>query len=253
MPIVKLLSWHGEVAAKALSLTGKGVSVDAAPLERTSAVIGELARLNPAALVLDLDKRPSQSREIAFLLRANKSARHIPILFAGGLPAEDGLPERFSRLRSELPDIPYAVWPDALAAVKKLMEEPRMVPNVVPPQRVYTASLAQKLGILFATSKAAEKARQIALMGAPEGFIELLRRSPGDRQVHHSAWPGGRSRALLHPVLGGPYANARHADSAAASQGVGLDRLSQTDRQHASRLQRERRAQERPCGWVREL
>ena len=174
MPVIKLLSWHTEIAAKAASLKSKGITVDAAPLLRTSAVVGELAKLNPAALVLDLDRLASNSREIALMLRASKSARHIPILFAGALPSHEGLPEKFARLNAELPDIPYASWPDAKQKMLKLLERPRSAPYIVPPLRVYTASLAQKLGILAGAGKTASKPRQVALMGVPEGFVELL-------------------------------------------------------------------------------
>jgi hypothetical protein len=85
MKTVKLLSRHEDITTKAASLKRRGLKIDAAPLIRSSGVVGELAHLNPAALVLDLDKLPSRSREIALALRSSKSAHHIPILFAGGL------------------------------------------------------------------------------------------------------------------------------------------------------------------------
>ena len=109
MRVIRLLSWDEEIAAKAASLKAKGIVVDLAPLVRTSGVVGEMARLDPAALVLDLDRLPSNSREIALMLRASKSARHIPILLAGNEPALDGLPDKYARLKSELPDLPYAI------------------------------------------------------------------------------------------------------------------------------------------------
>ena len=43
MRVIKLLSWHAEIAAKASSLKAKGIVVDAAPLVRTSGVVGEMA------------------------------------------------------------------------------------------------------------------------------------------------------------------------------------------------------------------
>jgi len=176
MAVIKLISWHPEAAAKAALLERAKMTVDAAPLVRTSAVIGEMAALNPAALVLDMDRRPSHAREIALALRASKSARHIPILFAGALPAAsgDGLPEQFARLRSELPDIPYAAWPDARKVLAAMLKQPKTAPPIVPQPRVYTASLAQKLGIVATTPKAAQRSRQVALVAAPEGFGELL-------------------------------------------------------------------------------
>ena len=174
MKTVKLISFHPDAKAQATLLKQPGVTVDAAPLVRTSAVIGEMASLNPAALVLDLDKLPSHAREIALALRASKSARHIPILFAGSLPAIDGLPEKYARLRSELPDIPYAMWSDAAKAVAALMKYPATKPAIVPAPRTYTASLPQKLGILSASGKSKPRPRQIALLAAPDEFPAVL-------------------------------------------------------------------------------
>jgi hypothetical protein len=174
MKTVKLISFHPDAMARAALLKQPGVTMDSAPLIRTSAVVGEMANLNPAALVLDLDKLPSHAREIALALRASKSARHIPILFVGSLPASDGLPEKFARLRSELPDIPYAMWPKAAKALAALLKSPATEPPIVPAQRTYTASLPQKLGILSASDKSKPKPRQIALLAAPDEFPALL-------------------------------------------------------------------------------
>jgi hypothetical protein len=176
MKTVKLISFHPDTESRTALLKQPGVTVDSAPLVRTSAVIGEMAGLNPAALVLDLDKLPSNSREIALMLRASKSARHIPILFAGELsPGADGsLPDKFARLKSELPDIPYTAWPDAAKALATLLKSPATVPPIVPAPRTYTASLPQKLGIVSASDKSKPKPRQIALLAAPDEFPALL-------------------------------------------------------------------------------
>ncbi|MBB5058488.1 hypothetical protein HDF16_003202 [Granulicella aggregans] len=176
MKTVKLISFHPDVSGHAALLKQPGATVDSAPLVRTSAVVGEMANLNPAALVLDLDKLPSNSREIALMLRASKLARHIPILFAGKLsPDADGsLPDKFARLRSELPDIPYTTWPDAAKALGALLRSPATRPPIVPAQRTYTASLPQKLGILSVSDKSKPKPKQIALLAAPDEFPALL-------------------------------------------------------------------------------
>jgi len=171
---VKLISFHPDVTSQAALLQQQNVAVDFAPLVRTSAVVGEMAGLNPAALVLDLDKLPSHAREIALALRASKSARHIPILLAGSLPAEDGLPEKYARLRSELPDLPYTTWAGARAALVALLEQPATAAPIVPAQRVYTATLAQKLSVISRSEAVPAKARQVALIAAPDGFNELL-------------------------------------------------------------------------------
>jgi hypothetical protein len=160
LALIKLISFDPGVEAKAAGLKGRDRDLDAAPLTKTSGVVGELARLNPAVLVLDLDRLPSHAREIAFALRTSKSARHIPILFAGGQP------EKIARIRTDFPDAAFAPWPEASAALSLVVATPRTAPVHVPQPRVYTTSLAQKLGI--------RPQMQIALLGAPDGFEELL-------------------------------------------------------------------------------
>jgi hypothetical protein len=160
MKTIKLLSWHDDVAKKAASLKHPGLHIDASPLIKTSGVVGELSHLNPAALVLDLDKRPSHLREIAFALRSSKSAHHIPILFAGGLH------EKMERIRSENPDAVYATWPDAPKALAALLQHPPPIPDIVPPRDFSTTPLPKKLGI--------GPNMQVALIAAPNGFEELL-------------------------------------------------------------------------------
>ncbi|MBB5317277.1 hypothetical protein [Tunturibacter empetritectus] len=140
MKTVKLLSWHEDVMTKAASLKRRGLTIDSAPLIRTSAVVGELAHLNPAALVFDLDKLPSRSREIALALRSSRSANHIPILFAGGSP------EKTERIRSENPDSIYAAWSEASRALSTLLAHPPVTPAVAPPRDFSATPLLKKLG-----------------------------------------------------------------------------------------------------------
>ena len=180
MRTVKLLSWHEDFASKAKALTGKGSIVDASPLERTSRAVSVMAHMNPAAIVLDMDRLPSNCRAVALMLRSSRSARHIPILCAGVLPpdGDEGLPAKYSRLKSELPDIPYAAWPNAAKVLASLLDRPATKPPVVPPLREYTTSLAQKLGIVSASAKAKDQPRSVAIVAAPDGFIDSLGELP---------------------------------------------------------------------------
>jgi len=160
MKIVKLLSWHEDVITKAASLKRHGLTIDLAPLIRTSAVVGELAHLNPAALVFDLDKLPSRSREIALILRSSRSAHHIPILFAGGSP------EKTKRIRFENPDATYASWHETPCALAALLLHPPETPSITPPRDYSAPPLAKKLGM--------GASMEVALIAAPYGFKELL-------------------------------------------------------------------------------
>lgn len=160
MKTVKLLSWHEDVMTKAASLKRRGLTIDSAPLIRTSAAVGELTHLNPAALVFDLDKLPSRSREIALILRSSRSAHHIPILFAGGSP------EKTERIRSENPDAIYAAWSEAPRALAALLLHPPDTPALAPPRDFSATPLLKKLGI--------NMSMEVALIAAPDGFEELL-------------------------------------------------------------------------------
>ena len=164
MDTVRLISSHPKIVERAALLRGKGVVVDASPLEKLSSVVGEMARLNPSILVLDLDRTPSRGREIAIALRTSKAARHIPILFVGGLP------EKVERIRAEIPDVHFADWESASRKAEQLLKEPQAMPAAMP-QRSYAATpLPTKLGI---------RARmQVALVGAPDGFQEMLGELP---------------------------------------------------------------------------
>jgi hypothetical protein len=164
METVRLISSHPKIAERAALLRGKGLVVDASPLEKLSSVVEEMARLNPSILVLDLDRTPSRGREIAIALRTSKAARHIPILFVGGLS------EKVERIRAEIADVHFADWEDASRKAEQLLKEPHSMPAAMA-QRNYSATpLPTKLGI---------RARmQIALVGAPDGFEDTLGELP---------------------------------------------------------------------------
>jgi hypothetical protein len=164
MQTVKLLSWDDDIDKKAATLKRRGLRIDAAPLIKTSSFIGELARLSPAALVLDLDRLPAQSREIAIALRTSKSARHIPVLFAGGLP------KKIDRVRAALPDASFTCWSEAPQALVALLQHPPSTPAFMPPRDFSTTPLVKKLGIA--------SGMRIALIAAPNGFEALLGELP---------------------------------------------------------------------------
>ncbi len=160
MPIIKLISFHPEVEAKAATLKTRNITIDSAPLAKTSSAVGELARLNPAVLVLDLDKLPSHAREIAVALRSSKSARHIPLLFAGGEP------EKITRVRADIPDAVYTSWPKASQALAKLLRQPAPVSVVTFKDAPSTTPLPTKLGI--------KPDSGLAILSGRGGFKEVL-------------------------------------------------------------------------------
>jgi CheY-like chemotaxis protein len=162
MSRIRLVCWNEDLAAeRARVLKKAGFDVDAAPFN-PAGMITRLKENPPALMLIDLDRLPSHGRAVAVMLRASKSMRHIPIVFAGG--AE----EKVTQARAELPDAIFTSWTGVGAAVKKAMKNTPAVTALPVPymQRFAGSPLAKKLDL-----KAGVKA---ALIGTEEGFIELL-------------------------------------------------------------------------------
>ena len=166
MPAVRLVCWKQEWAqTRSRPLEQAGFSVDASPLEPGS-VIGHIRATAPAAILIDLDRLPSHGREVAVALRRSKSTRGIPIVFAGGPP------EKVQRIRTELPDAFFTEWRAVAPALKKALKTAPINP-VQPPahmERYAGSSLVKKLGL--------KPDMAVALLGAPEDFVEKLHDLP---------------------------------------------------------------------------
>jgi len=166
MPVVRLVCWKGGLAKeRARALKTAGFSVDASPLN-PAGLIGQFRANMPAAVLIDLDRLPSHGREVAVALRQSKSTRHLPIVFAGGVA------EKVARVRQELPDAFFADWAKVGPLLAKALKNAPV--NPVQPishmERYAGSSLSKKLGF-----KSKMKA---ALLGAPEGFEDLLGELP---------------------------------------------------------------------------
>lgn len=160
MTTVKLISWHPDILQKAASLKHRGLRVEAEAPAAISGIVGAMTTLAPAAIVLDLDKRPSSARNLAMVLGNSQSARQIPILFAGGLP------QKIEDVRSWMPNAHFTTWAKAPEALRKLLKKSPPETRTTPSHRIYTTPLPKKLGI--ATNM------QVALIAAPDGFEETL-------------------------------------------------------------------------------
>ena len=162
MKKLRLICWNAELAKDhAKVLKAAGFAADSSPMQG-SGIVGEMREFSPDAVVIDLDRLPSQGREMAIMLRGSKSTRHIPIVFAGGQP------EKVARIRAELPDAVYASWNAIEEAIVHAITTPPQNPVRATPhmQGWNDSSLVRKLGI-------APK-MQISIIGAPDGFEEIL-------------------------------------------------------------------------------
>jgi hypothetical protein len=157
MARVRLVSWNeDDAAARSALLRSLGHEVDADDV--TSGTIRELPRSGAQAFVIDLDRLPSQGRDVGVTLRRAKATRHVPIVFAGGAP------DKVARVRETLPDAVFAEWDGIGEALERGLASPLSDP-VVPDSNLagYSSSpLPRKLGI--------KEGSVVCLVGAPGGF-----------------------------------------------------------------------------------
>src|SRR5262245_42046563 len=101
MSRVRLIHWKAAEAEPLIeSLRAAGYRVDYA--ERPGYHISQAIRAEqPAAVVIDLSRLPSHGKEAGIFLRGSKATRHIPIVFANGVP------EKVAVIREKLPDAVY--------------------------------------------------------------------------------------------------------------------------------------------------
>jgi len=197
MRLVRLVCWNAELAKEHARLLARpGWKVDASPFN-PSGVVRQFRDNPPAVLVLDLDRLPSHGREVGTMLRDSKSTRHIPLVFAGGAP------EKVARVRAELPDAVFTSWEKIGEAMDRALRDAPAEPVRPTPhmQRFAGVSLARKLGL--------KPAMQVAMLGAPDGFEDLLEGAVAGgltRQSQMALW-FVRSRRELEGEM--PYLSAR--------------------------------------------
>jgi len=154
---IRLVHWNvAEAKEKATKLKVAGYGVDFEPL--TPAVLQDLKRKPPAAVVIDLARLPAQGRDMALAIRHAKTTRGVPLVFVGG----DSKKVRL--IRQQLPDAVYTEWSRIRSALKRAIATPPKDPEV--PESVLAGyagtPLPKKLGI--------KENAVVALIDAPHGF-----------------------------------------------------------------------------------
>jgi len=180
---IRLIHWNEDDGrARAALLRDAGHEVESG-VPKDFTFFRALREDPPDAVVIDLDRLPSQGRDVAFSLRHSKATRHVPIVFAGGAP------EKVARVREKLPDAAFAAWKEVAGAVARAIRRPPKAP-VVPrsPLDGYSGrALPAKLGIKPNAS--------VGLRGAPPDFRETLGELPDGARV--SASVRGRYDTIL--------------------------------------------------------
>jgi hypothetical protein len=165
MGYVFLVHWNeAEGGQRAKTLRASGFKVIFKKVDQS--VLRELRNNVPDAVVIDLNRLPSQGRDIGMGLRSYKATRNVPLVFV------EGEPEKVNRIRKLLPDAVYANWNGAVKALRKAIANP--VTDPVVPKSIMDAyagvALGKKLGV---------KADQIlTLIGAPADFVGKLGELP---------------------------------------------------------------------------
>jgi CheY-like chemotaxis protein len=161
MSRILLFHWHAvEAQERAERLRGAGHQV-------TALSKGDLRSLRPIrddppeAIVIDLQRLPSQGLAVATWLRQQRATRRVPLVFVAGDP------DKTARVRQQLPDAAYVSWGAVHEALEQAIASPPKKPVVPGTMDSYRGvPLARKLGIRAASS--------IALLGAPADFEERL-------------------------------------------------------------------------------
>ncbi len=124
----------------------------------------------PDAFVIDLSRLPSQGTAVGSELRKSRSTRHVPLIFAGGLP------EKVERARSVLPDALFCEWSDIDTTLRR-------APASVPIAPVAPGMTGQWSGTPVAKKLGIAAGSVLTVLGAPEEYPECLD-LPDDVTIH---------------------------------------------------------------------
>ena len=161
MGYIRLIDWNTkEIESRTAKLAGLNFEVDASIFDNQS--LQKIKTSPPAAVVIALDRRPSQGRDVAMFLRKTKATRFIPLILVGGKN------EKVMGVREHLPDAAYTTWEsvedDLLQAISNPLKNPVVPKSLFDPYR--GTPLPKKLGI--------KSNNRVGLVDAPEKFESTL-------------------------------------------------------------------------------
>jgi hypothetical protein len=167
---VVLLHWKQE-ELRELKIRIKGFTVDAYAPVSGEGLKGLVEKNPPDALLICLDRLPSNGHAVGYHYRSRKATRGIPIVFVGGLP------EKVEKVRVSLPNVYFCAWDKVTETLTTAIANP---PIAVPPlKRSYAEHtdrpLHEKLGI--------REGMRIALLGAPAPLEKLVPKIPFEIDV----------------------------------------------------------------------
>ena len=175
MSRIRLIHWNeGEAAERAEKIRKLGYEVDCDVPDGMHLL--RLMRQNPPdAILIDLDRLPSQGRDVAIAIRHQKSTRLIPIVFV------EGDIEKVKLIKSALPDAVHTRYKQLRSVLTEPLAHPVSQPFV--PKSALSAysgtPLPKKLGI--------KENAVVALVGAPPDFRESIGKVPSGVQFRTQA------------------------------------------------------------------
>lgn len=120
---LRLVSWRSaEAAVRAEQLTALGYTVQHEGLDPRT--LRQIREDLPAAVVIDLDRLPSQGRDLGLAVRYYKTTRQLPLVFLGGETA------KVQAIRALLPDAVYGPWADAATLINETLANPPLVTSM---------------------------------------------------------------------------------------------------------------------------
>ncbi len=164
---VRLIHWHAaEARARAQSLEALGYAV-AAGLPPWPVLARQLRETPPAAIVISLDRLPSQGRDVGLLLRRQRATRDVPLVFVGGPPAKIG------PIRATLPGAPFTSWRKLGPALAQALAHPRPAAPSDP-----AGVMAGYAGTPLPKTLGIKPGMTVTLLGAPADFEATLGELP---------------------------------------------------------------------------
>lgn len=174
MPRIRFIHWKpSEAEERVNTLEAAGYEIEFETY--SNQVMLADREIPPDAIVIDLNRIPSQGRDLGIAYRTYKGTRLCPIIFVGGDP------KKVEGIRAILPDAQYSTWMNIHKAIEVAISNPTLDP-IVPSSRMqgYVGTpLPKKLGI--------KEGAIVALIGAPEGFENTLGELPSGVRLRKSA------------------------------------------------------------------
>ena len=182
MSRVTLIHWNAEEAKERLARLRRSGQRPGLLNPADGKDLHTLLEEPPDAFVIDLDRLPSQGRDLAVWLRQRKPTRRVPIVFVAGDP------EKVAKVRKLLPDAVYARWNGIGNTIRRAIQNAPEDPVVRGAMDAYKgAPLTKKLRIRAGAT--------VALLGAPPGFERTLGHLPRNVELRKQA--RGRSDVIL--------------------------------------------------------